>query len=159
MPDYLKDTKYQNPGNIADGPFQYAHHTTEPFFVWLGERPENFEHFNNYMSGYRQGKRSWMDEGFYPVKERLGHDTQKDDKNAVFLVDVGGGLGHDLEELKLKYPGIRGRLVLQDQPEVIAQINKTSDGIELTTHDFFTPQPVKGRLQKGLYLVEEPDWP
>ena len=70
------------------------------------------------MSGYRQGKRSWMDEGFYPVNERLSHDAQNDDENAVFLVDMGGGLGHDLEELKQKYPRIR-HLVLQDQPEVI----------------------------------------
>lgn len=79
-----------------------------------------------------------MDEGFYPLKERLGADTPNDEENPVFLVDVGGGLGHDLEELKVKH-----RLVLQDQPEVIAQIGKASDGIELTTHDFFTPQSVK----------------
>lgn len=75
---------------------------------------EHFERFNNYMSGYRQGKRSWMDEDFYPLKESLGYDTQSHDKIDVFLVDVGGGLGHDIEELKAKHPGIRGRLVLQD---------------------------------------------
>ena len=93
-----------------------------------------------------------MDEGFYPVMERLGHHTNTDDKNAVFLVDVGGGLGHDLEELKFKCPGITGRLVLQDQPEVIGQINKATAGIELTTHDFFTPQPVKGTLRKMVLI-------
>lgn len=87
-----------------------------------------------------------MDEGFYPLKERLEKDTHTDDKNTVFLVDVGGGLGHDLKELKAKHPGVQGRLVLQDQPEVIAQIVMASDGIELTTHDFFTPQAVKGTL-------------
>ncbi|KAF6226881.1 hypothetical protein HO133_008322 [Letharia lupina] len=148
-------SKTQNPRNIADGPFQHAHHTKEPFFVWLGERPEHSEHFNNYMSGYRQGKRRWMDEGFYPLKERLGADTPNDDKNPVLLVDVGGGLGHDLEELKVKHPGIRGRLVLQDQPEVIAQIGKASDGTELTTHDFFTPQSVKGSHQNWFELREK----
>ena len=109
------------------------------------------------MSGYRQGKRSWMDDGFYPVEERLGLDTD-DDKDAVFLVDVGGGLGHDLEELKLKHPGVRGRLVLQDQPEVIARISKPSDGIELAAHDFFTPQSVKGTLQKGFQYAREIDY-
>ena len=62
------------------------------------------------MSGYRKGKRSWMDEILYPV--RLGHGTNGDDEKAVFLADVGGGFGHDLEELKFKYPGITGRLVL-----------------------------------------------
>lgn len=96
-----------------------------------------------------------MDEGFYPLKERLGADTQNDDKNPVLLVDVGGGLGHDLEELKVKHPGIRGRLVLQDQPEIIAQIGKASDGIGLTTHDFFTPQSVKGSHQNWFELREK----
>ena len=90
-----------------------------------------------------------MDEGFYPVKERLGQATKDVDKNAVFLVDIGGGLGHDLEELKVKHPDIQGPLVLQDQPEVIAQIDKAKDGIEFTAHDFFTSQPIKGTLQKG----------
>ena len=98
-----------------------------------------------------------MDEGFYPVEERLALDTGNNDENAVFLVDVGGGLGHDLEELKLKHPDIRGRLVLQDRPEVIAQISKASDGIEITAHDFFTPQSLKGTLQKGFCCARETD--
>lgn len=38
-------------------------------------------------------------------------------------MDVGGGLGQDLEELKVKRPGIWGRLVLHNQPEVIGQIS------------------------------------
>ena len=87
-----------------------------------------------------------MDKDLYPVKERLGLDAPNGDTDAAFLVDIGGGLGHDLEELKVKHPDIRGRLILQDQPEVIAQISKAFDGIDRTAHDFFTPQPVKGRL-------------
>ena len=39
--------------------------------MWLAERPQHFERFNNYMSGYCEGKRSWMDEGFYLVEARL----------------------------------------------------------------------------------------
>ena len=152
IPEYLKETKYQNPGNIFDGPFQYAHKTKNPFFVWLAERPENAAQFNNYMSGYRQGKRSWMDEDFYPVPERLaGSSTPEED--AVLLVDVGGGLGHDLAEFKAKHPdtnsNVRGRLVLQDKPDVISQIApETAIGLELTAHDFFTEQPVRGRYSQ-----------
>ena len=80
LPAHRKKTNHQNLGDIADGPFQYAHSTKNPFFVWLAERPDHYESFNNYMSGYHQGKRSWMDEDFYPVKERLGHGTKKDEK-------------------------------------------------------------------------------
>lgn len=75
------------------------------------------------MSGYRQGKRSWMDEDFYPVSERLAGNSTPD-KDTVLLVDVGGGLGHDLAELKAKHsdinPNVRGRLVLQDKADVIS---------------------------------------
>ena len=144
IPAYLKETGYRNPGNIADGPFQFAHQTQNPFFVWLAERPEYAEKFNNYMSGYRQGKRSWCDEGFYPVTERLGHGLKPE---TPLLVDVGGGLGHDLSELRAKHPELSGRLVLQDQPDVINQVGDADKGIELAVHDFFTPQPVKGTFK------------
>ena len=101
------------------------------------------------MSGYRQGKASWMDKGFYPVRERLA-GSPKLDKEALLLVDVGGGLGHDLAEFKKKCldvdPQVCGRLILQDKAEVIAQIqSETALGLELSAHDFFTEQPAKGK--------------
>ena len=92
------------------------------------------------MGGYRQGKVSWMDPTFYPV-ESLCQDVHTDD---VLLVDVGGGLGQDLKELKTKHPQLPGRLILQDLPKVIAQIQSVTNGIETMAYDFFTEQPVKG---------------
>lgn len=147
IPAFLKKTNYQNPSNLVDGPFQHAHSTDKAFFVWLAERPEMAACFNNYMSGYRQGKASWMDERFYPVRERLGQElTSKDGSDSVLLVDVGGGLGHDLKDFQTKHSDLSGRLILQDQPSVIAQIEpETAKGIDLTAHDFFTEQPVKGK--------------
>ena len=107
----------------------------------MAEHPKNAEQFNNYMGGYRQGKCSWCDEGFYPVTERIGQNL---DPQTPLLVDVGGGLGHDLLELRAKHPQLSCRLVLQEQPEVIKQIGTSAEGIELAVHDFFAPQPVKG---------------
>ena len=147
IPAYLKKTKYRNPVNVADGPFQYAHNTQSTYYRWLADRPEHYQRFNNYMKGCRERKRSWMDQGFYPVKERLETGLKNDHQDSVFLVDVGGGLGHDLEELKVKHADLSGLLVLQDQAAVIARIGKASPGIELTAHDFFTPQPVKGECR------------
>ena len=144
IPAYLNKTNYRNPANVADGPFQYGHNTQSTHYRWLADRPEHFQHFNNWMRGSRERKRSWMDTAFYPVKERLVTGSKNDDQDSVFLVDVGGGLGHDLEELKAKHADLPGLLVLQDQAAVIGQIDKASQGIELTAHDFFTPQPVKG---------------
>ncbi|KAL3292617.1 O-methyltransferase B [Colletotrichum asianum] len=91
---------------------------------------------------YRQGRPSWMDEGFYPVKERLldGFDNSGD---GVLLVDVGGSFGHDIDEFRRKYPKAPGRLVVQDLPGVINQIDKLDHKIERMGHDFFDEQPIK----------------
>ncbi|KAG4220086.1 hypothetical protein PC116_g31435 [Phytophthora cactorum] len=94
------------------------------------------------MSAYRFGKPSWVDPGFYPVSERLveGFNSEYSD---VFLVDVGGGKGHDLHELKAKYPQIPGKLILQDRPAVISTVSDGSSSFEAISHDFFTAQPIK----------------
>ena len=113
--------------------------------MFLGEHPELLQCFNNYMAGYRQGKQSWVEPGFYPVDLRLGKEA-KTQADAVLLVDVGGGLGHDLKDFKANYPHLPGKLVLQERQEVISQIKELSSGIEATVHDFFTPQPIKGNI-------------
>ena len=145
LPKYLASTSYKNPTDTAKGPFQYAHETEVHGWEWMSDRPEIMQAFQNYMSGLRLGKPSWMDKGFYPVTERLEQGL-KDTGDGSAIVDVGGGLGHDLEDFKSKHPQFRGRLVLQDQPQVIAQISQISPGIETAAHDFFTPQPIKGTL-------------
>lgn len=143
LPAYLQSILYEHPTNIADGPFQYAHKTSAPFFVWLYENPALASCFDNYMSGYWAGKASWVDAGFYPVDDRLVKGM-KPGVEEVLVVDVGGGLGHDLQLLKQKYPHTPGRLVLQDKPEVVRQISAADVGFEKEAHDFFTPQPVRG---------------
>ncbi len=84
-----------------------------------------------------------MDPGFFPVKERIEQGMTRN-KNDVAIVDVGGGMGHDLVELRKKQPDIPGRFILQDLPQVIEQIPQPIQGIEATAHDFYTEQPVKG---------------
>jgi len=111
--------------------------------VWRKERPHIQKAFNNHMAGYHQGRSSWMDSGFYPVKERVEQGMTRNE-NDVAIVDVGGGMGHDLVEMRKKKPGIPGRFILQDLPQVLEQIAQPLGGIEATAHDFYTEQPVKG---------------
>ncbi|KAI0098553.1 putative O-methyltransferase [Nemania sp. FL0031] len=150
LPKYLKNTHYKLPTEAADGPFQAGHKTDLPVFSWLDQTPPYLQAFNSYMSAYRAGKPSWLDPGFYPVAERLigGFNLEYSD---TFLVDVGGGKGHDLHELKEKYPHLPGKLVLQDRPQVIpAMANGT---FEAVPHDFFTPQPVKHARAYHLHSI------
>ena len=151
---YLKSTYYKTPTSLTDGPFQFAHATKLHHFGWLSENPPYLGIFSNYMGGYRAGRPSWVDAGFYPVSERL---TSAFDSSIspVLLVDVGGGKGHDLEELRAKHSSLPGTLILQDQPEVISKVS--AQGFEATAHDFFTPQPVKHARAYYLHSVLH-DW-
>lgn len=154
LPEYLRQTRYKNPHDISDGPFQYGHQTELPFFAWLEQNPALLERFNNYMSVCRDGKYRWIDSGFYPVEERFAEHKIKDDKDAVLLVDVGGGLGHDLKDFKSKYWHLPGRLVLQERPEVVAQITRENPGFESMPHDFFTAQPIQGKCVASMSSFE-----
>lgn len=98
------------------------------------------------MRGYRQGRLPWMAPGFFPVKERLidGLDTSKD---PVLLVDIGGSVGHDLEEFTKYHGDAPGKLILQDLPAVITEIKDLNPRITPMEYDFHTEQPVKGTIR------------
>ncbi|KAF4614375.1 hypothetical protein G7Y89_g15363 [Cudoniella acicularis] len=154
LPGYLKVTNYKNPTELTNGPFQYAHKTTLPFFAWLDQNPPYLSIFNNYMSAYRAGKPTWCDPGFYPIEHlTAGFDSTS---NPVLLVDVGGGLGHDLQELCEKHGNLPGDLILQDREEVIATLTPCTN-FKATAHDFFTPQPILHARAYYLHSVLH-DW-
>jgi hypothetical protein len=143
MPQYLAESRYGNPQNITDTPFQLGHSTTRTFFDYLGRHPDQIGQFNNYMGMYAQDRPRWLDPGNFPVREILGEGASTE-PDAALLVDVGGGKGHDLVTFKKTYGDLPGRLVLQDLAGAIQQAGSLPDGIESTVYDFFTPQPVKG---------------
>lgn len=86
-----------------------------------------------------------MDPDFYPFKENLIQNA-KIEHDAVFLVDIGGGKGHDLQEMCCKHPDLPGKLVLQDLKDVIEEAKTSSLDERIVTmeHDFFTKQPIIG---------------
>lgn len=76
------------------------------------------------------------------------------------MVDVGGGLGHDLSGMAGRYPDKKIRLVVEDLPEVIRETRAQSldSRIELVEHDFFKEQPIK---DAKIYFMQKimHDWP
>ena len=141
---YAAATAYREPNSASDGPYQYAYNTPLNMFAYMQAHPPMGPQFNHHMGGYRQGRPSWMDEGFFPVRERLVKEARTDDAEAVFIVDIGGSIGHDLAEFARKHPDAPGRLVLQDLPAVLGQIASLDGRIERMEYDFYTEQPVKG---------------
>ncbi len=49
-PKFLADTKYVNPADVLHSPFQIAHKTDLPAFVWAVSRPDLMADFNLWMS-------------------------------------------------------------------------------------------------------------
>lgn len=143
LPAYFQSVGYRNPDDATAGPFQFAYGTSQHWFSWASDHPAVCQQFNNHMSAYHQGRPSWMDLDFYPVEEALLTGA-KSDSNAVLLVDVGGGLGHDLAEFHRKHPFAPGRLIVQDKSDVIQPFSGDLGTVEAMSHDFFTEQPIKG---------------
>lgn len=127
----------------------------ESQFEWLASHTDHQDLFNSYMASRRQGRPMWYD--VYPVERLLGHAMPYED--TVFLVDVGGNQGHDLSRFSQKYRHLPGRLVLQDQPQVVAGVTGCAEsGIEVMGYNFLDPQPVKGARAYYFRSIFH-DWP
>lgn len=152
------------PGKQA--PWEYSHNG-KSFWNILEENPEYKEDFDLYMAARRQGNLvpEWFQ--LYPVETELAPPNTttttdssntrslKTGKDDVLLVDVAGGRGHDVGKFRAQFPQLPGRCVLQDLPETIAQVRQTTplQGVELMEYDFFTPQPIKGKLPPSRFPV------
>ncbi|KAK7921285.1 hypothetical protein PG985_009307 [Apiospora marii] len=154
--EFARQTGWQNPTDAGRTSFHQAYATDRNFFEYLqavGYGPQ----FNDHMGGYRQGRLPWMHPSFYPVQANLIDGAAAAD-DAPFLVDVGGSVGHDLDEFLRYFPVHPGRLILQDLPVVIGQINDLDPRIVRMEHDFLTEQPVKGARAYYMHSVLH-DWP
>lgn len=155
LPNYLAEKGYQSPGDAYDGPWQYQFQTKDHYFDWTFKRPKESEAFNTLMTISRLGRGdNWFE--FYPVEERLR--VQTDD--AILLVDVGGSIGHDVIAFKERFPNLKGRLIIEDLPNVVSEVKDLPAGIETVGHDFFKPQPDTVKGAKAYYLrTVLHDWP
>ncbi|KAH9899088.1 S-adenosyl-L-methionine-dependent methyltransferase [Xylariomycetidae sp. FL2044] len=166
FPSFARKHNWREPIDPVDTSFRYAYNTNTDFFahqhaVGYGE------HFNHHMGGYRQGRLPWMDPAFYPVQERLingaddGSSAAADadaDADAPFLVDIGGSVGHDLQQFQKYWPEHPGQLIVQDLPIVIGQIRDLDPKIRRMEYDFLTEQPVKGARAYYMHSCLH-DWP
>lgn len=152
--EFLEAREYRSPEDAYDAPFQRAYGTKLHHFEWLAQHPDEQHAFNIVMETSNRAVEGaqWYD--FYPWQERLS--LASSEKDRVLLVDIGGGKGHDIQAFKQKNPN--GRLVLQDVPEVIQDIQTPLDGIEAVGYSMFDPQPVRGAKAYYLRTVLH-DWP
>ncbi|KAJ4307938.1 hypothetical protein N0V94_009555 [Neodidymelliopsis sp. IMI 364377] len=144
-PSYFRTHDFQAPTSNTDAPFQHAFQCkgTHYFEYFAQHAPEMGRRFASMMDVWSIGRQRWFDTDYYPISERLITGAEEGE-GAVFLVDVGGGTGHDVRGLRKAFGDkVPGKLVLQDRPEII-EIAEVDAGDEKMAHDFLTEQPIKG---------------
>lgn len=154
---FLRETNWRNPVDAAHTAFHAAYNSTVPncllYFQTIGMGPQ----MNHMMSGYRQGRLPWHHPRIYPVEQELfpGFDGSAD---TPLVVDVAGGVGHDIDEFKRNYPNHPGKLILQDLAPVIEDAKNIDPSIERMPHDFLAEQPIKGARAYFMHSILH-DWP
>ena len=89
--------------------------------------------------------------GSFPYYQVMGKGEVMD--TDVMIVDVGGGRGQALRAIREAFPNLKGRMILQDKPDMIedAKASGLPNFIEPMAASFFELQPVKG--MKAIYLL------
>lgn len=150
LPDFLAETKYKNVTDNTNTALHRAFSDAGPGttgFSWMLNHPVAFGHFNTMMATRKIDMPTWLD--VYPVEKEA--ESLNADENTAMIVDVGGGFGHQCNALKTKYPGLKGRIILQDLPPALEHA-KLEPGIEAMVHNFFEPQPIKGAFLDEIFL-------
>lgn len=106
-------------------------------YEYYGQHPAEAATFNQCMTAYAAIRSGWLD--FFPSKRLI------DNTDAPILVDMGGNVGHDIQNLAVRHPGLGHRLILQDLPQVVENVI-CDPSVQVMAHDFFTQQPVKGHV-------------
>ncbi|KAJ5523606.1 hypothetical protein N7513_013150 [Penicillium frequentans] len=137
--DYFESNGYENPEDAYDAPFQLAYNTKSHYFEWLSQNPTKQKDFNSVMTQSQKYRGAdWFE--IYPVQEKLQVSADQ-----VLLVDIGGGVGHDIMAFKKRFPDLPGKLVLQDLHQVIETIKEPlPEGITAISHNMFEAQPISG---------------
>ena len=145
IPSFLKKTDFANVDDGNDCPFQEGLGTDKDLFEWYAGKPENLEYFMKWLQKHR-GARHWTDTD---LVQSLASKSTGDD--TILFVDVGGNVGNVCVELRKREPSLKGRVINQDLPHVVANTIEYPR-VERSAHDFWTPQ-----VRKGMSLWQESD--
>jgi hypothetical protein len=143
LPRFLSINGYDNPSDSTNLPFHLAHNTKQSPWEWGSQRPDVARAFALHMSGYHIGRPNWLDPNLYPFEQRI---LQGADDNHVLFLDVGGGMGDDIANLRARLGNSIGdkKLVLQERETMAARVKQMRPELEVVVGDFFQEPQIKG---------------
>jgi demethylsterigmatocystin 6-O-methyltransferase len=157
-PEFLKETGYKNVNDSSNTPFQKAFNTNLKAFDYMSQVPEMFGSLQVVMTAFESS--NWAD-GFEIFQQEVNALSTwgpiGTSQKRQFLVDVGGGHGHQCVQLLQKYPSLRGKLTLEDLPEAVEKAPH-KEGISYVAQDFFKPQLCHGAKFYYMRRIMH-DWP
>ncbi|KAK2628714.1 hypothetical protein QTJ16_001817 [Diplocarpon rosae] len=135
---YLKHG-FKNPVDAKNSPFTFAHGEVDKgIFDILEANPRSMALFNSAMAVQATA-------GMREVAQAYPFDELVPNTEGVVLVDVGGGKGQVLNEIRAVYPELKGSLALEDMKVVLDGGVIVSSEVKLQPYDFFKEQqPIRG---------------
>ncbi|KAH7377992.1 O-methyltransferase-domain-containing protein [Cadophora sp. MPI-SDFR-AT-0126] len=148
---YLK-YGFKNPEDATNSPFSFAHGKDDKgIFDILEEQPERMKVFNSAMA-------IQATIGLKDVILAYPFDKLEANKDGIVLVDVGGGKGQVINEIRRDYPNLQGAMVLEDMEIVLQGGTAVPDEVIKQPYDFFKEeQPIKGSNYFLKSILH--DWP
>lgn len=138
LPDYFLEKGYHDVNDPGVNPYSwYNKKEGMSFYPLISTMPRRFKQFNVAMATQDVALPVL---GMYPFGEELAQCQDLDTR--PLLVDIGGGIGQSMLQIRGKWPDLKGKMILQDRPHVLDEA-KLPDDMEKMAHDFFTEQPVK----------------
>ena len=168
LPEYLLSINYRNPDDPDNSLFHYTFGTKLNYFQFMQTRPEMMETFSKAMAAYVKLQGSHLPgsvSALFPsdpsrlslhgltissgdsviIEEKVpgSQPRAKIEDDHVLIVDIGGGRGSILQDLRRMRPELQGQFIVQDLAKEIDG-RELSEGVEGMAFDFMLPQPVKG---------------
>lgn len=154
MPKYMASHESDSIFNPRQSPFSWANDAEgKTFYEFLLEHPDRLKRFNTAMTTQEAALPVL---GMFPFTSLL---EARKDSSRPFIVDVAGGRGQSLLQIKKELEAAggdmgHGRVILQDRKAVLDAVpDEHLPGIEKMVIDFFQSQPVKRK--KGVCCTKE----
>jgi hypothetical protein len=151
MPEYMATHESDCIFNPRQSPFSWANNAEgSVFYEFLLAHPDRLKRFNVAMTTQESALPVL---GMFPFTSLLETDAGSDPERA-FIVDVAGGRGQSLLQIKKEIEAAggqmgKGRVILQDRKAVLDAVpDEQLPGVEKMVIDFFTPQPVKSQTSQ-----------
>jgi hypothetical protein len=105
--------------------------------------PKQLAHFQKTMAAALAVERQWHKDGFASIFP-FADLSQGATSSSIILVEVGGGHGHVVRELRATLPTFQGRMIVEDLPAVVAGA-PPQDEVAYVPYNFLTEkQPIEG---------------